>query len=95
MSQTHTQDPNPPFPLQVKTGKPAPDIYLVAASRLGVDPSECLVFEDALTGVQAGKAAGMRVVAIPDARLDLEAFAIADHVITSLRDFDPSQWGLQ
>lgn len=79
----------------MKIGKPAPDIYLVAASRLGVNPSECLVFEDALTGVQAGKAAGMRVIAIPDPRLDLEAFAIADQVVTSLCDFDPSQWELQ
>jgi len=42
----------------VKNGKPAPDIYLEAARRLGVDPAECLVFEDALSGVKSGKAAG-------------------------------------
>ncbi|MDD4310074.1 MAG: HAD family phosphatase [Candidatus Cloacimonetes bacterium] len=47
-------------------GKPFPDIYLLAAERLGVSPIECLVIEDTLTGVQAGKAAGMSVFAIYD-----------------------------
>ena len=47
-------------------GKPFPDIYLLAAERLGVSPEDCLVIEDTLTGVQAGKAAGMSVFAIYD-----------------------------
>ena len=51
----------------VERGKPDPSIYLLAASRLGVAPSECLVFEDSPTGVRAARAAGMRVVAIPSA----------------------------
>lgn len=49
---------------QVTQGKPAPDPYLLAADRLGVDPSRCLVLEDAPAGVEAGKAAGMTVWAV-------------------------------
>ena len=50
----------------VENGKPAPDIYLLAAERLGVDPSECIGVEDSLNGVRAIHAAGMRAVMIPD-----------------------------
>ena len=46
---------------QVRRGKPAPDLFLFAAGRMGVDPHRCLVIEDAVTGVEAGKAAGMTV----------------------------------
>jgi mannitol-1-/sugar-/sorbitol-6-phosphatase len=48
----------------VKAGKPAPDGYLLAARRLHLDPSECVVIEDAPAGIQAGKTAGMRVIAV-------------------------------
>ena len=48
----------------VKNCKPDPEIYLLASKRLGVPPAECIVFEDALAGIQAGNAAGMRVIAI-------------------------------
>jgi HAD superfamily hydrolase (TIGR01509 family) len=51
---------------EVEHGKPAPDLFLLAASRLGADPARCLVFEDAPAGVAAGKAAGMEVVWIPN-----------------------------
>lgn len=51
---------------EVPRGKPAPDIFLEAASRLMVDPSACVVFEDSMAGVDAACAAGMRVVAVPD-----------------------------
>lgn len=50
----------------VGKGKPAPDIYLEAARRLQTAPEDCLVFEDILPGIQAGKAAGMRVCAVED-----------------------------
>ncbi len=50
----------------VKRGKPNPDIYLLAADQVGVAPANCLVVEDALAGIEAGKSAGMPVVAIPD-----------------------------
>jgi len=49
---------------QVESGKPAPDSYLLAAERLGVDPAACLVLEDAPSGVAAGRAAGMTVWAV-------------------------------
>ncbi len=49
---------------QVARGKPAPDPYLLAAERLGVDPAACLVLEDAPSGVAAGRAAGMTVWAV-------------------------------
>lgn len=50
----------------VEHGKPAPDIFLQAAHRLGVTPENCLVFEDAPLGVEAALAAGMWVVALPE-----------------------------
>ena len=49
---------------QYERGKPAPDCYIVAAERLGLKPSECLVFEDAVGGIRAAKAAGMKVAAV-------------------------------
>jgi HAD superfamily hydrolase (TIGR01509 family) len=60
------------FPLrvsgeQVPHGKPAPDIFLEAARRLGIAPERCLVLEDAPHGVAAANAAGMRVIAVPNA----------------------------
>lgn len=51
---------------EVKTGKPAPDIYLLVAEDLGVDAKKCLVFEDVPQGILAGKNAGMRVCAVED-----------------------------
>lgn len=51
---------------EVAAGKPAPDIYLEAARRLSVSPEECLVFEDIPAGIQAGKNAGMPVIAVED-----------------------------
>jgi len=53
---------------EIERGKPSPDIYLSAAEKLGIPADACLVIEDALSGIAAGKAAGMRVAAIPDTR---------------------------
>lgn len=50
----------------VERGKPAPDIFLLAASRLGLAPSDCLVFEDAFSGIRAAYAAGCHPVMVPD-----------------------------
>lgn len=50
----------------VKNGKPAPDIFLLAAERIGVSPAECVVFEDAFSGIRAAHSAGCRPVLIPD-----------------------------
>ena len=52
---------------EAKKGKPAPDIYLLTAQQIGVPPEKCLVFEDIVFGIQAGKAAGMEVCAVEDA----------------------------
>lgn len=82
----------------VKHGKPAPDIYLEAARQLGVDPNDCLVFEDALTGVRAAKAAGCHVVAVPDSRFNADervAFASeADLILKDLTHFSGEQFGI-
>lgn len=51
----------------VKKGKPSPDVYLEAARRCNVIPEKCLVFEDIIPGIMAGKAAGMKVCAVEDA----------------------------
>jgi HAD superfamily hydrolase (TIGR01509 family) len=73
---------------EVERGKPAPDIYLCAADKLGIPADECLVVEDALPGVAAAKVARMRVAAIPDARFvglrDYEKQA--DYVLSSLKE---------
>lgn len=51
---------------EVKRGKPSPDIFLLAASRIGVEPKDCCVFEDAFSGIYGAIAAGMGAVLIPD-----------------------------
>lgn len=79
---------------QVGAAKPAPDIFLVAAQRLGVDPVDCLVFEDSPFGITAAKAAGMYAVAIPDPAMPEEKFRHADKRLHSLEAFEPEQWGL-
>lgn len=75
----------------VGAGKPAPDVYLEAARRLGIPAGRCLVVEDSLVGVLAGRAAGMTVVLVPNASFPPGegAAAVADHVIARLADLDP------
>lgn len=51
---------------EVENGKPAPDVFLLAAERLGVKPEECLVLEDSKAGVLAGSLAGAKVIMVPD-----------------------------
>jgi HAD superfamily hydrolase (TIGR01549 family) len=51
---------------EVKHGKPAPDIFLLAATRLGLPPADCLVLEDSIFGAMAARAAGMPVIVVPD-----------------------------
>jgi HAD superfamily hydrolase (TIGR01509 family) len=73
---------------EIERGKPHPDIYLRASEKLGVTADACLVIEDALSGIVAGKAAGMRVAAIPDARFvdGREYEKQADYVLSSLSE---------
>jgi pseudouridine-5'-monophosphatase len=78
----------------IREGKPAPDIFLVAAERLEADPARCLVFEDSPAGVTAARAAVMAVIAVPDPNMDRTAYGDADAVLSSLTDFDPRAWGI-
>jgi HAD superfamily hydrolase (TIGR01549 family) len=72
---------------EVDRGKPAPDIYLRAAEKLGVATGACLVIEDALSGVAAARAAKMRVAAVPDSRFvdPLQYEKAADYTLADLK----------
>ena len=76
---------------EVAGGKPAPDVYLEAAARLGVEPARCAAIEDSHSGIRSARAAGMRVIAIPNASFppDEEALAEADVVLASLAELRP------
>ncbi len=76
---------------QVANGKPAPDIFLEAARKLGVAPADCVVFEDAVNGVLAGKSAGMFTVGICTSELSSALAAIgADSTAVDFRSLDAS-----
>ncbi len=72
----------------VAAGKPAPDLYLAAAARLGLHPAECLAVEDTATGVAAAKAAGLAAIAWPHPITAAMDFSAADFRLSSLADFD-------
>ncbi|HEX2171429.1 MAG TPA: HAD family phosphatase [Dehalococcoidia bacterium] len=76
---------------EVTAGKPAPEIFLRTARKLGVPPSACLVIEDSPAGIEAGRRAGMRVLAV---RTPLTAGLTlpADWVVDSLEDIDLAEW---
>ena len=78
---------------EIRQGKPAPDIFLLAATRLQANPSHCLVFEDSPAGVEAARAAGMFVIAVPDPHMEDIAYARAHQIIRNLNDLDPARWG--
>ena len=71
----------------VSRAKPEPDIFLAAAKLMGVEPENCLVFEDALAGIEAAHRAGMKVVALPTTN-SKERIAHADLVIDSFCDMN-------
>ncbi|XAR53670.1 Riboflavin kinase [Bertholletia excelsa] len=79
---------------EVTMGKPSPEIFLEAAKRLYIDPSKCLVIEDSIPGITAGKAAGMNVVAVPSLPKQSHLYTSADEVINSLFDLRLEKWGL-
>ena len=72
---------------QVKRRKPDPEIFLLAARRMGIPPARCVVFEDAPSGVQAAKAAGAKCIAVTNSATadDLSA---ADMIVDSLLQMD-------
>jgi HAD superfamily hydrolase (TIGR01509 family) len=76
---------------EVERGKPAPDVYLEAARRLGVDPAACVAIEDSSNGVRSAHAAGMAVIAVPnkDFPPDPDALALAALVLDSLEELNP------
>ena len=72
----------------VDDGKPAPDIYLLAAEHIGVAPERCIAIEDTATGLRAARAAGMLAVQVRSASTAFPPLPEADIVLDSLRDFD-------
>ena len=77
---------------EVPRGKPAPDVYLEAARALRVPPERCTAVEDSQNGIRAAKAAGMRVIAIPNPHFPpgQESLALADVTLGSLAELTPS-----
>ena len=77
---------------EVSAGKPAPDVYVEAARRLGVEPTSCGAVEDSHNGIRSAKAAGMFVVAVPNPHYppDAEATALADVVVGSIAELEPA-----
>ena len=74
---------------EARRGKPAPDVYLAVAERLGVEPSRCLVFEDIPAGIKAGNAAGMTVIAVEDEysrEMKAEKMELAKYFINDYED---------
>jgi HAD superfamily hydrolase (TIGR01509 family) len=76
---------------EVPRGKPAPDVYLDAARRLGVAPARCAAVEDSENGIRSAKAAGMYVLAIPNRVYPPaeDALGLADAVLTSVKELRP------
>ena len=71
----------------VKHGKPAPDVFLAAAERIGAEPRHCVVFEDALVGIEAAHAGGMKCVAVATTN-PIELLDHAELAVASLLDLD-------
>ena len=76
---------------EVERGKPAPDVYLEATRQLGVEPGRCAAVEDSSNGIRAAHAAGMRVIALPNAHYPpaTDALALADAVVASPVELTP------
>jgi HAD superfamily hydrolase (TIGR01509 family) len=76
---------------EVARGKPAPDVYLEAARRLGADPARCVAIEDSHSGIRSAKAAGMTCIAIPNAHFPPgDAAAEADVLLDRLDELTPA-----
>ncbi len=77
---------------EVAHGKPAPDVYLLAAERIGVLPINCLVVEDSFNGVLAAKAAGMKCIAIPCPTTRHQDHRNADKILGTLESLNLDDW---
>ena len=78
---------------EVERGKPAPDVYLETARRLGVEPAECVAIEDSTNGIRSAHAAEMAVIAVPnrDFPPDPDALGLADLTLDSLDQLSPER----
>ncbi len=74
----------------VINGKPAPDVFLLAAKKLGLAPADCIVIEDAHVGIAAAHAAGMKVLAVATTH-PLDELAVADSAVVSLEEITPDR----
>jgi beta-phosphoglucomutase len=74
----------------VREGKPAPDIFLTAASRMGLEPGQCAVIEDAPVGLEAARRAGMKAIAITGTADRAALVALADVVVDSMHELTPA-----
>ena len=74
----------------VRRGKPDPEVYLLAARAIRIEPSDCLVFEDAIVGVQAARRAGMRVIGVTTAQSETELRAAGVERVVA--DFEGVTW---
>jgi HAD superfamily hydrolase (TIGR01509 family) len=81
---------------EVPRGKPAPDVYLEAAKRLAVEATRCAAVEDSHNGIRSAKAAGMQVVAVPNAHFPpgADSLALADAVVQSVSEVPDTIRGL-
>lgn len=79
---------------EVHAAKPAPDLYAVAARRIGADPARTLAFEDSPNGVLSAVAAGLRAIAVPDPAMDRSRYTEATAILDGLQHFRPQDWGL-
>lgn len=70
----------------VTHGKPDPEVFLLAAAKLNVDPSECIIFEDSLTGAEAARNAGAKTIIVTTTH-DITEFDIYDHIVRFVPDF--------
>jgi pseudouridine-5'-monophosphatase len=82
-------------PDDISACKPAPDPFLKVAELLQADPVECVVFEDAPSGIQAAKAAGMTAIAIPPHGIEFSHYRHADIILDSLEDLDLDWLGIK
>ena len=78
----------------VTQGKPDPEIFLIAARRLGVAPAECLVLEDSPQGAEAARRAGMSCVVV-NPMAPRANFAPADHILHFAQDYHELEWETQ
>lgn len=80
---------------EVANGKPAPDVFLLAAQRMAVEPGNCLVIEDSYNGICAAKAAGMNCVAVPCQATRHQDHTKADKILDNLESLNLDEWCCQ